>query len=287
MVTLVNTLPRVSRALDAHARAIRAIVALGVAVIAASGGLLAERRFAGALQADLPWSSLAPTAALAAAIVFAGRVVWRRSLNDASSAPGRFAELAFAWGGSISLVLLAVGCSDFGRTRDWLLWLPLVAADQLHRHWFLHGVWFPGAAPKRREPVIGLYDPGVSANGSAATIDADGQVLQQLVRVRDGAGGESVRGTLYAEFAAGQRTATLHVGFCPPLERLPRVEVSPCDLPPAEVKVVQALAHGARLEVRLSQPTAKPCSVTIDFSATPVASADGTRMNADLADKRG
>lgn len=254
---------------DSRVGVVRWGAAVGVVVLAAMGTLLAARRFAGALDEDLPWSALAPTAALAGALVLAGRMAWRRSVGDSSPPVGRFAELTFAWGGSIALVLLAVGCSDFGRTRDWVLWLPLIAADQFHRHWFLHGVWFPGAAPRQREPVLGLYDPGAAANGTAATLDDDGQVLQQLVRVRDATGHESVRGTLHAEFAAGQRTATLHVGFCPPLERLPRVEGRPSDSTATQVKVVQALAHGARLEVRLSEPAVKPCSVLIDFSASP------------------
>lgn len=277
-----------STLLDSRGAAVRWVVAIGVVVLLAMGALLSGRRYAGALDADLPLAALGPTAALAGATVLAGRVAWRRSLAESEHSVSRLAELAIAWGGSIGLILVAIGCSDFSRTRDWLIWLPLVIVDQFHRHWFLHGAWLPGALPKERGPKIGLYEPEVGPAGVAAAADADELVLQHLIRVRDAAGEESIRGTLHAPFAAGQRTATLHVGFCPPLERLPQVEVHAGDMPAAQVKVVQALAHGARLEVRLGEPAAKSCSISIDFSAIPLAaSTGGTRMNADFMDKRG
>jgi hypothetical protein len=263
----MNALVRSSTPLNIAASATRRTAALAVAVLAGIGALLAARRYVGALDAELPLTALALTAAVAGAIVFAGRVAWRRSLSEPTPVVGRFAELAFAWGGSIALVLIAVGCSNFGQTRDWLIWLPLITADQFHRHWFLHGAWYPGARPKERAPAIGLYEPELAAHGAAATLDVDGRVLQQQVRICDAAGDESVSGILYANFAAGQRTATLHVGFCPPLARWPRVEAHATGLPPAEVKVAQAMAHGARLEVRLAVPAAKACSVAVEYSA--------------------
>ncbi len=97
------------------------------------------------------------------------------------------------------------------------------------------------------------------------------RVLQQLVRVREADGGEAIRGTLLAEFVAGQRNSTLHVGFCPPLEGLPTVEAETGDGPDAEVKVSQAFAHGARLEVRLSEPAMGECSVVVEVVAMPQA----------------
>jgi hypothetical protein len=269
MVTAMEAVARTSTPLDSRATQVRWVAALGVIIFAAMGALLAARRYAGALDADLPLSALAPTAALAGAVVFAGRVAWRRSLAEAFPAGGRFAELALAWGGSIGLVLAAIGCSDFSHTRDWLLWLPLVVVDQFHRHWFLHGAWLPGASRKPRAAAIGLNDPDAAAQASTSAPGDDGQVLQQLVRVRDAAGAESIRGMLYAEFAPGQRTATIHVGFCPPLDRLPQVDAEPAGGPDATIKTTQALAHGARLDVRLARPADERCWVAVEFAAGP------------------
>ena len=99
------------------------------------------------------------------------------------------------------------------------------------------------------------------------------RVLQQVVRMREADGGEAIRGSLLAEFVAGQRNATLHVGFCPPLERLPVVEAETGDGPDAEVKVAQAFAHGARLEVRLAAVAEEDCSVIVEMIAKPQAAA--------------
>jgi hypothetical protein len=95
--------------------------------------------------------------------------------------------------------------------------------------------------------------------------------IQRLVRVRDADGGEAIHGTLRADFVAGQRQATLHVGFCPPLQRAPVVEVEVGDGPDAEVKVSQAFAHGARLEVRLAAVAEEDCCVIVELSAKAAA----------------
>jgi hypothetical protein len=52
------------------------------------------------------------------------------------------------------------------------------------------------------------------------------------------------------------------------------VEVETGDGPDAEVKVAQAFAHGARLEVRLASVAEEDCWVIVELSAK-AASADG------------
>jgi len=104
------------------------------------------------------------------------------------------------------------------------------------------------------------------------TDEDDELVMQNVVRVRETDGVERVRGTLVADFACEQRHATLHVGFCPPLESAPAVEVELVDGPDAAVKVTQAFAHGAAFELRLVEPAEDACRVTLEFSAAPKAS---------------
>jgi hypothetical protein len=50
---------------------------------------------------------------------------------------------------------------------------------------------------------------------------------------------------------------------------LPRIEVGTVDGPEAEVKVSQAFAHGARLELRLSEAHQEACGVVVDLTAKP------------------
>jgi hypothetical protein len=193
---------------------------------------------------------------------------------------------------------------------NWLCWVPLLIADYLQRDWFFdtppgwtprlinhesglshwhllgdgEGVVLPLRDEVRehyplfdrefdrdeRPPVVeeDLHEELAEEVEAVETLDAN--VLQQLTRIRDEAGVETIFGTLRAEFAAGQRHATLHVGFCPPLAGAPTVEADPADGPDATVKIIQAFAHGARLEVRLAAPAAEPCSVLLEMTAAPV-----------------
>ena len=133
----------------------------------------------------------------------------------------------------------------------------------------------PALPVDSRRGVLSVSGPPAEPRATAS------RVLQQVVRVREADGGEAIRGWLLAEFVAGQRNATLHVGFCPPLERLPVVEAEMGDGPDAEVKVAQAFAHGARLEVRLASAAEEDCAVVVEMIAKPqavAASQDGSAI---------
>jgi hypothetical protein len=115
----------------------------------------------------------------------------------------------------------------------------------------------------------------------APPFEGGGCEVQRLVRVREAGRTEIVRGTLRAEFAKGQRHVVLHVGFCPPLEGAPLVEARVEDLAgaksqasEAEVRVVQAFCHGARLEVRLGEAAREAYAVMVSVSAKPRAAAE-------------
>jgi len=81
------------------------------------------------------------------------------------------------------------------------------------------------------------------------------------------AGPRQIRAIRRAEFAPGERNATVHVAFCPPFELLPQVEAEIAEGPDASVKVAQVLHNGARLEVRLAQPAAESATVGLEFAA--------------------
>ncbi len=224
-----------------------------LAALTALGALLAARRLAGAFDAALPAPQLLAVAMIAGVASIGGRQLWRQISDPITGPVPRPIELFVGLSGAVSLLLLALGCSA-GRAGEWLLWLPLLIADQASAWAFFKSA--------RRVPSRATAPP--------LNVDTDDDcVLQQLVRVRDADGVEVVRGSLRADFIPGQRHATLHVGFCPPLASLPEVAAEPADGPDATVKVVQAFAHGARLEVRLAKAAAAPCHVLIDLSAAP------------------
>ena len=233
-------------------------VAGSVGALIAVGALVFSRRVAGALTAGLPALPLVVMVVVVGVVVLGGRLVWRRVARSGKPQEAGVERL-IGRGGSAAVVLLALGCS-LGRGVDWVLWLPLVALDQWQLRWFLHG-------GRRLNGAVGKT--GIANPGFMDVIDD--RVLQQLVRVREADGHEAIHGTLRADFVAGQRQATLHVGFCPPLERSPVVEAEAGEGPDAEVKVSQAFAHGARLEVRLATAALEDCSVVVEVSAKPQA----------------
>lgn len=118
------------------------------------------------------------------------------------------------------------------------------------------------------------------AQGEAFVDDAEGilpnEVLQQWTRSRLPDGSEQILATLRAELAAGQRTASIHLAFCPPLADLPELEFEQVDGPDARIQQGELFRHGARLDVRLAEPTATACSVVIELAALSAASADQT-----------
>jgi hypothetical protein len=251
---------------------VRNAALVGVGALFAIGLLIAARRIAGALTVDLSVAPLTVTLLVAAAIVLGGRAAWRR----AGVVAANDVELIYAWMGTAAIVLLSIGCAWPGADGfAWLLPLPLLFGDHFSRVAFLNtrdasrGVHPRGPTGDVVEtadvpPLAPLVEEEESENAP----------LQKLTRVRDAEGVESIHGVLTADIAAGQRHATLHVGFCPPLEGQPTVEVEVADGPDATVKVVQAFAHGARFELRLGEPAEEACRVTIEFAASPAAPSD-------------
>jgi hypothetical protein len=145
------------------------------------------------------------------------------------------------------LLLFAVGCSFPGeRVVDLIVWLTVFGAIMAS------------------QTVIDEFRAslGTPRKLHASTAETD-RVLQQLVRSRTGDGQDVVRGTLLAEFAPGERVATLYVAFCPPYERLPHVEVES----PVEARLVQTLHNGVQIEVRLPRAARTATSATVELFA--------------------
>jgi hypothetical protein len=268
MVTLMSVAEFPADLRFARPAIVRNAALVGVGALFAIGLLIAARRVAGALTVDLAIAPLTATLLAAAGIVLGGRAAWRR----AGVVAAKDVELVYAWMGTAAIVQLSIGCAWPGPDGfAWLLPLPLLFGDHFSRVAFLN----------TREASRGVHPRGPTDEVvEAAEVPplappfegqkSEGEPLQQLTRVRNTEGIESIHGTLTADIAAGQRHATLHVGFCPPLEGQPTVEVEVLDGPDATAKVVQAFAHGARFELRLAEPAEDACRVAIEFAASPV-----------------
>ena len=74
-------------------------------------------------------------------------------------------------------------------------------------------------------------------------------------------------GWLRLSFAAGQRTGSVHVAFCPPLRVTPEMEVEQIEGPEARIKTAQVLPYGARFDLKLAAAAEQPTTVLLQFTA--------------------
>jgi hypothetical protein len=114
-------------------------------------------------------------------------------------------------------------------------------------------------------PLPAALAAPATTEGESCELPAD--VLQQLVRNRVPDGTESLSGWLRASLAAGQRTASVHVAFCPPFPRAPSFDVAQQEGEPVRIKVVQLLPYGARLDLKLLRPSLSPVELVLRFTA--------------------
>jgi hypothetical protein len=209
--------------------------------------LLIARRVSGGITADLPLGTLAATALATLAIVIGTRILWRRTFLE-----GTAVDCWIGWGGSAALLLLAIGVSfPAQRPEDWIVWLPVLVVDQLMR--------------RRMFESRDTFQEGLRIAKPQAALQAE--QVQHFVRSRDAAGHEVVQATLRADFIPGQRTATVYLGFCPPLASRPELTVELASGPVAEFKIVQAFPHGARIDVRLASTATQAMCVIINVTA--------------------
>jgi hypothetical protein len=230
-----------------YRRLVGQLLAASVFVALALALFLLARRAAGAFSAPLPASQL-----LALAIFMA---VWAVVVRELTSRNPLYVSLAL-----VVLLMFALACSFPGsRVVDWLFWsaamFAVVLCPPLVRS--------REARPQRHQIATAEFEQD-EASGE--------QIIQQLTRLRTGEGHDALRGMLVAEFGSDERQATLYVAFCPPFERLPRVEVNLADDSDASVKLTQVLHNGVQLDVRLAHPSAIAASVAVEFFASDAAS---------------
>jgi len=131
---------------------------------------------------------------------------------------------------------------------------------------------FP-SAELSSDTVTGIAWPPIdsSASISDSSIDVsqiDESVSQRITRTRTAAGTERIFGSMSVCFAAGQRQATAHLPFAPPLDVSPTVV---CDVPAGNavrVKVAAVHPYGARIELKRGADCEAAETIEIDFTVT-------------------
>ncbi|QGJ71394.1 Hypothetical protein PBC10988_30990 [Planctomycetales bacterium 10988] len=78
---------------------------------------------------------------------------------------------------------------------------------------------------------------------------------------------EQVVGWCEVSFAAGQRTASAHIGFCPPLPSTPEIEAEITQGEEVRLTSKQTLLHGAGWELKRTGSAEAPATVRFEFCA--------------------
>jgi hypothetical protein len=114
--------------------------------------------------------------------------------------------------------------------------------------------------------VLGPADGGFG--GEAEPIEPSADVLQQLTLRTTAEGAQELSGWLRLSLAAGQRTGSLHVAFCPSFDAAPQVQAEAVSGPGCRIKAAQVLPYGARLDVKLDEPAGADENVLVWFHAS-------------------
>jgi len=218
------------------------------ALFAATAALLALRRLDGALRIPLQPATAVLCGLTAIAIVGAWRLTVgkRRERAVAERASLKAHGLLTA-----ALVVTAAALSLPGSKSATLvgLWLPTAAAAVL--------VW---SSRKVDGPAKTKWIAPPASNPAR-------RMSQQISRFTDAAGRDVIEGTTVARFAAGQRTVSVHLAFCPPFAQAPEMACGIASEHAGEIKTAQCLAYAARFDVKLSNVAATSLDVPISFSA--------------------
>jgi hypothetical protein len=211
-----------------------------------------QRHAAGALGGDFrPFGELAGWLArtVTAALLLGAGVIWLRLLAGALRRP-------LPWSGLILAAVAAAVAAAVVR----LAWRLEVASRRQ-----------PTDRPKRGQNYFSpsrLEDDTSGGEGKIVLTPFPmpaGDVIQQLVRTRLPDGSERLAGWLRVVLAPGQRSANIHVAFCPPFARSPRISVQQREGPAARVKEGQLLPYGARLDLKLAQAAETSTSLVLEI----------------------
>ena len=122
--------------------------------------------------------------------------------------------------------------------------------------------WPPGA---KKTEATAPEATDIVARFDELPLPAD--VEQQLQRTVDAQGDVVISGRIQQKFVPNQRTAAVHIAFCPPLAAVPEVKVEQVDGTEATVKIAEVLPLGVRIEVRLRRAAKEPQHVTLTLHA--------------------
>jgi hypothetical protein len=242
-----------------------AALALSLAMALPAAFLLC-RRLAGSLTAPCSVPLLIGVGLIAVAAAVAVQL-----LNQTARSRGSTAQwLSLLAMPAVAMAISLPGSSTFGLS---VLWLTVGGGEiglwQLRKNRRMNPTPDVLDISGRSNSVVPTPHDVVAFDSSSppSVLQHDATATQKLIYHRAATGAASVAGWLQAQFAAGQRTAILHVAFCPAFEQPPTVEAELVDGPLGDVRPTLVLPWGIRWEVKLDSPAPAPTAATIEFIA--------------------
>jgi hypothetical protein len=101
----------------------------------------------------------------------------------------------------------------------------------------------------------------------AAGADQGTKPDEWMERTLDDVGTAILRGQVFAEFAAGQSVAVLHIPFCPAFALLPEITCDVIGAPAIRARAPAVYRYGARVELKRTGDTSHSTRVAIRFRA--------------------
>jgi MFS family permease len=243
------------------------IAALLCVVLAFAAVFLFARCLAGALNQPLSAATLVGVGIAAALTAEAVRLLDRQS-NRHSTA--KLSSAARQWLPRLALPMIALSVSAPGSSKFGLALLWLTIVGQEYVSWKKRPISRPGNPPYRAlgSAAGTLFDESRRLPERSPPADwLNPAVAQQIAHRRSAEGSAIVEGWVRANFVADQRTAIVHVAFCPPFPDTPQIDVEPVNGPACDIRPTLVLPWGVRWEVRLVEPAAEAASVVLEFFA--------------------
>ena len=239
------------------------------------------RHFAAAFRQPLNGLGTLLAGALAAGTSVAARNLYRWAEPFAAN---RRAGGAFEWFMSFCLLAwgIAVSASGADVRGSALLW-TILAGEELWAWWSAIGLYRLHqrvtsargatnglAATPQTSEVCQTSEVYAGKRAHSVPVASQADVLQEFVRSRQPGGAERLSGWMRVPLVPGQRNASVHLAFCPPFVCTPSVTATQQECPVARIKTAQVLPFGARLELKLAEPSLSDEEVLLEISVHAV-----------------
>ena len=243
------------------------------------------RRLGGAFAQPLGWAHLLTTAVILSATAALTRICGTLFVQSQTSNWGYWLLLGLL---SVAVLLVSASVSLPG-SSTWALivfWLVILAEEitsfiiLFRKSWPYSratDIWRRASSRVQKDRVdpqecpsqkTGLDETdivGRTAEERSVVVSPSARVLQQLTRVSEEDGSDLLFGTLRGEFSARQRSSSLHVAFCPPMDTVPELKVQQTEGVPVDIRPAQVFPYGVRLDLRISAIDDRSQSVLLEI----------------------